>query len=129
MSHVGLPEALFERLASSPAEPYLRQLVDLYLNLAAFEAHVFTLNAPEMFYSLLSPPRDPGKAIARLRRLDNELRFCSKLVSIAKLIVLLPPSSLLCTATQSLRFPERKPSNSLLQSNSSWPLGPSYPDH
>lgn len=108
-----MPEALFERLASSAAELYLRQLVDLYLNLTAVESRVFTLNAPEMFYSLLSPPRDPGKVSARLRRLDNELRFCGKLVSTANLLVSIAMERFYIImissqriATQPLCFPE-----------------------
>ncbi|KAF8309294.1 Sec1-like protein [Clavulina sp. PMI_390] len=76
----GLPEPLFQRLLSSPVEPYLKNLVDLFLNFNAFESRVFNIHSPEMFYSFLSPPRDPDKLSLRLQRLDNELRFCSKIL-------------------------------------------------
>ncbi|KAJ7903783.1 Sec1-like protein [Mycena olivaceomarginata] len=56
----GLEESLFERLASSPAEPNLRavkEFVYKLLGCPAAEAQTFSLQAPEFFFGLYSPPR------------------------------------------------------------------------
>ncbi|KAF9071586.1 Sec1-like protein [Rhodocollybia butyracea] len=52
----GLAEPLFTRLGSSPAEPYLRTLQELFLNFRAMEAQAFSLDQPELLFSLFSPP-------------------------------------------------------------------------
>ncbi|KAF9047185.1 Sec1-like protein [Hymenopellis radicata] len=77
----GLPEPLFERLTQSPAEPYLKALKDLYVNFAALEAQTFSTQSPEMFFSIYSPPRSENEYRMARDRLDESLRFTSKLIS------------------------------------------------
>ncbi|KDR80628.1 hypothetical protein GALMADRAFT_240971 [Galerina marginata CBS 339.88] len=77
----GLPEQLFERLTSSPAEPHLRALKELFLNFHAIEAQAFAMQEPSYFFSLYSPPRTdaaykPGRA-----RLEEDMRFMSKMIA------------------------------------------------
>ena len=83
----GLEEALCQRLLASPAAPYLRQLVDIFLNFHATEAKYFNLNVPETFFSLYSPSRDPVRLRTRLKRLDYDLRFAAKTVCVCPLVM------------------------------------------
>ncbi|GLB41838.1 putative STXBP unc-18 SEC1 family protein [Lyophyllum shimeji] len=77
----GLEEQLFERLTSSPAEPFLRGLREVFLNFWATEAQVFSLQEPGMFFSLYSPPRsDSAFKLARVR-IEEDLRFMSKMLT------------------------------------------------
>jgi syntaxin-binding protein 1 len=102
---VGLEERLFERLASSPAEPNLRAVKELFVNfwglyiryktvpitnktLPAAEAQTFSLQAPEFFFGLYSPPRSDSVFKAARARLEEELRFSSKIVSLHVLAVM-----------------------------------------
>ncbi|KAF9480487.1 Sec1-like snare protein [Pholiota conissans] len=76
----GLPEHLFERLTSSPAEPHLQALKELFLNFNAIEAQAFSLQEPSYFFSMYSPPRtEAAYKLARVR-LEEDLRFTSKMI-------------------------------------------------
>ncbi|TFL01947.1 Sec1-like protein [Pterulicium gracile] len=77
----GLSEALFGQLTSSPAEPYLKSLKDLYLNFTATEAQTFSVNAPETFFSLYSPPRDERSYQTARDRVMEDLRFISTIIA------------------------------------------------
>ncbi|KAI1791834.1 Sec1-like protein [Ganoderma leucocontextum] len=77
----GLPESLFERLTSSPAEPYLKALQELFINFWAIEAQAFTVRNPGAFFNIYSPPRSDTSFKAMRDRLDEELRFMSKMIS------------------------------------------------
>ncbi|KAJ7070093.1 Sec1-like snare protein [Mycena amicta] len=77
----GLEERLFERLASSPAEPYLRAVKELFVNFWAAEAQAFSLQAPELFFSLYSPPRNDSQVKAARARVEDDLRFVSKVIA------------------------------------------------
>ncbi|KAJ7920739.1 Sec1-like snare protein [Mycena leptocephala] len=77
----GLEERLFERLASSPAEPNLRAVKELFVNFWAAEAQTFSLQAPEFFFGLYSPPRSDSVFKAARARLEEELRFSSKIIA------------------------------------------------
>ncbi|KAF8202229.1 Sec1-like snare protein [Pholiota molesta] len=76
----GLPEQLFERLTSSPAEPHLQALKELFLNFNAIEAQAFSLQEPSYFFSMYSPPRtEAAYKLARVR-LEEDLRFTSRTI-------------------------------------------------
>ncbi|KAH9479547.1 Protein transport protein sec1 [Psilocybe cubensis] len=77
----GLPEKLFERLTSSPAEPYLQALKELFLNFNAIEAQAFSMNEPGYFFSIYSPPRTESSYKPARARLEEDLRFMSKMIS------------------------------------------------
>lgn len=69
-----------QRLTSSPAEPKLRQLVELYTNFWPTEAQVFLLKTPQSFFTLFQPPGgafgpDPSEA---LHAIDEELQFATQ---------------------------------------------------
>ncbi|KAJ3520143.1 hypothetical protein NMY22_g12882 [Coprinellus aureogranulatus] len=91
----GLSEELFQRLTSSPAEPYLQACKELFLNLwgafillfwwrewtvdgdrvVATEAQTFALNEPGLFFSLYSPPRTEAAYKAAKDRLEEDLIY------------------------------------------------------
>ncbi|EJF59045.1 Sec1-like protein [Dichomitus squalens LYAD-421 SS1] len=77
----GLPEHLFERLTSSPAEPYLKALQELFINFWAIEGQAFTVRNPGSFFNIYSPPRSETSFKPMRDRLDEELRFMSKMIS------------------------------------------------
>ncbi|KAH9851922.1 Sec1-like protein [Lenzites betulinus] len=77
----GLDEHLFERLTSSPAEPHLKALQELYINFWAIEAQAFTLRSPSSFFNIFSPPRSDTSFKPMRDRLDEELRFMSKMLT------------------------------------------------
>ncbi|KAJ7464621.1 Sec1-like snare protein [Mycena latifolia] len=77
----GLEERLFERLASSAAEPYLRAVKELFVNFWASEAQTFSLQAPELFFGIYSPPRSESQFKAARDRLEEELRFAAKIIA------------------------------------------------
>ena len=94
----GLPEHLFERLTTSPAEPYLKALQELFINFwgasesaqmrrhcikvlpLAIEAQAFTVRDPGAFFNMYSPPRSDTSYKPLRDRLHEELRFMSKMV-------------------------------------------------
>ncbi|KIM44588.1 hypothetical protein M413DRAFT_442556 [Hebeloma cylindrosporum] len=77
----GLPEHLFERLTSSPAEPHLQALKEIFLNFNAIEAQTFSMQEPGYFFSIYSPPRtEAGYKLAR-QRLEEDLKFTSKMIA------------------------------------------------
>jgi syntaxin-binding protein 1 len=97
----GVSEPLFQRLTSSPAEPFLRGLQELFLNfwgeqgfglglsgfhinqvLPAVEAQAFSLNSPSLFFNIYSPPRNEAAFRTTRARLEEELLFVSKSVRI-----------------------------------------------
>ncbi|KAI0642273.1 Sec1-like protein [Trametes meyenii] len=77
----GLAEQLFERLTSSPAEPYLKALQELFINFWAIESQAFSLRTPGSFFNIYSPPRSDTSFKPMRDRLDEELRFMSKMIS------------------------------------------------
>ncbi|KAF8449020.1 Sec1-like snare protein [Boletus edulis BED1] len=77
----GLSEPLLQRLASSPAEPFLRGLQELFLNFWAVEAQTFSLNSPSLFFNIYSPPRNEAAFRAARSRLEEELLFVSKSIT------------------------------------------------
>ncbi|KAG6866598.1 hypothetical protein C0991_002088 [Blastosporella zonata] len=76
----GLDEHLFTRLTSSPASPYMCVLKEVFLNFWATEAQAFSIQKPELFFSLYSPPKDGTFKAARIR-IEEDLRFASKMIS------------------------------------------------
>ncbi|KAJ7163127.1 Sec1-like snare protein [Mycena filopes] len=77
----GIEESLLERLMNSPVEPYLRTIEELFVNFWAAEAQTFSLQAPEFFYGLYSPPRSDSHFKAARARTEEELRFASKVIA------------------------------------------------
>jgi len=113
----GLAEELFQRLASSKAEPFLRGLQDLYLNFwgasfsglvlffffastalsaerhrfrprSAIEAQAFSLRRPEHFFSMYSPPRSDATARARAGQARGGHPLCGEIRASRRCIVL-----------------------------------------
>ncbi|KAI0686679.1 Sec1-like protein [Cytidiella melzeri] len=76
----GLPEHLFEKLTSSPAEPYLKSLQELYINFWPVESQVFLLKRPASFFSMFGPPRSDSAFKSARESLEEELRFASKMI-------------------------------------------------
>ncbi|KXN92397.1 Protein transport protein sec1 [Leucoagaricus sp. SymC.cos] len=77
----GLAEPLFQRLTSSPAEPHLQALKELFINFWAIEAQTFTVNEPSFFYSMYSPPRSEGQYRGAKDRLLEDMRFTSRMIT------------------------------------------------
>ncbi|KAJ6550541.1 Sec1-like protein, partial [Mycena sp. CBHHK59/15] len=77
----GLEERLFERLTASAAEPFLHGLKELSVNFWPAEGQTFSLQAPELFFSMYSLPRSESQFKAARDRLEEELRFVSKIIS------------------------------------------------
>ncbi|KAI0738596.1 Sec1-like protein [Daedaleopsis nitida] len=76
-----LPEQLFERLTSSPAEPYLKALQELCINFWPLEQQAFTVRNPGAFFNIYSPPRSETSYKPMHDRLHEELRFMSRMIS------------------------------------------------
>ncbi|EKM50683.1 uncharacterized protein PHACADRAFT_264085, partial [Phanerochaete carnosa HHB-10118-sp] len=76
----GLAEPLFEKLTSSPAEPHLKALQDLYINFWALESQAFSVKRPGQFFNAFSPPRSDATFISARSKLEEELRFTSKML-------------------------------------------------
>lgn len=77
----GLPEPLFERLTTSPAEPYLKALKELFINFSVLEAQTWSLQMPELFFSGYSPPRNDSYYRGARVRLMEDLQFASKMIA------------------------------------------------
>ncbi|KAF8817446.1 Sec1-like snare protein [Phlegmacium glaucopus] len=77
----GLSEHLFEKLTASPAEPHLRGLKELFININAMEAQMFSLQEPSYFFSTYSPPRTDAAYKPARGRLEEDLRFASKMIT------------------------------------------------
>lgn len=77
----GLPEPLFERLTSSQAEPHLQGLKELFVNFWATEAQTFSQQDPSLFFSIYSPPRTEAAHKVARDRLEEDLRFTSKMIT------------------------------------------------
>lgn len=76
----GLSEQLLHRVTSSPAEPKLRQLIEIFSNFWPSEAQVFSLKSPRSFLSLFQPiggPYGPDQSEAMLV-LEEELAFTTQ---------------------------------------------------
>ncbi|TFY68838.1 hypothetical protein EVJ58_g779 [Rhodofomes roseus] len=76
----GLDEQLFERLTSSPAEPFLKALQELFINFWAIESQAFSLKLPGTFFNMYSPPRSESAFRTARDRLEEELRLVSKMI-------------------------------------------------
>ncbi|KZV96352.1 Sec1-like snare protein [Exidia glandulosa HHB12029] len=74
----GLPEVLFKQIAASAAEPYLRQLVELYLNIWAIESQAWSVKLPSMFFTAYGPPRTTMAQQGGRARLIEDLRFVAR---------------------------------------------------
>ncbi|CCF48952.1 hypothetical protein NDA11_005713 [Ustilago hordei] len=77
-----LSDALVHKLTSSPAEPKLRQLLELYTNFWPTEAQAFSLKSPQSFLNLFQPVGglygpDPIEA---MRALEEELQFSAQAI-------------------------------------------------
>lgn len=75
-----LSNSLLQKLTSSPAEPKLRQLIELYTNFWPVEAQVFSLKSPQSFFTLFQPiggtfGPDPSEAATAL---EEELHFTTQ---------------------------------------------------
>lgn len=75
-----LSNNLLQRLTSSPAEPKLCQLIELYTNFWPTEAQIFLLKTPQSFSNLFHPPGgtfgpDPLEATAQV---EEELHFATQ---------------------------------------------------
>ncbi|KAI0035357.1 Sec1-like protein [Vararia minispora EC-137] len=77
----GLQEQLFERLTTSPAEPFLRELRELFVNFWAIEAQAYSLKMPEQFFNMYSPPRNDAGVRGARHRLEEDLRFVAKSIA------------------------------------------------
>lgn len=55
---------------------------------AAAEAQAFLTKTPEHFFSLYSPPRNDSQAKMARERLEEDLRFASKCVSVESTLFL-----------------------------------------
>ncbi|EIM86902.1 Sec1-like snare protein [Stereum hirsutum FP-91666 SS1] len=77
----GLAEHLFEKIAASPAEPFLKTLQELYINFNPIEAQAFSLKMPEQFFGMFSPARSEGTAKAAKDRLEEDVRFVAKSIA------------------------------------------------
>jgi hypothetical protein len=77
---IALDDLLVNRLTSSPAAPFLRQLIELFTNISADEPQVYTLRPPNP-RSLITlygpPPRSPRDA---LEAWEDEVCWISKSV-------------------------------------------------
>ncbi|CDW98637.1 hypothetical protein [Sporisorium scitamineum] len=77
-----LSDALVHKLTSSPAEPKLRQLIELYTNFWPIEAQSFSLKSPQSFLNLFQPVGglygpDPMEA---MRAIEEELQFSTQAI-------------------------------------------------
>ncbi|KAI5993317.1 Sec1-like protein [Pisolithus albus] len=77
----GLSDPLFQRLTSSPAEPHLKAVKELFVNFWVTEAQTFSMKAPELFFQIYSPPKNEASFRTARSRLEEELRFVSKRIA------------------------------------------------
>ena len=76
----GLSDQLIQRLTRSPAEPKLKQLVELFCNIWTPESQVFSLKTPQSFYTLFQPlsSRPFSEIEAAQQALEEELIFTTQ---------------------------------------------------
>lgn len=75
-----LSESLLQRLTSSPAEPQLRQLLEIFTNLWPLEGQTFSLKTPQSFFKLYQPvggAYGPDQAEA-MQGIEDELFFATQ---------------------------------------------------
>ncbi|KAH8075867.1 Sec1-like protein [Cristinia sonorae] len=77
----GLSDQLLDRIASSPAEPYLRGLKDLAANFWPIESQAFSLKMPGMFFSMYGPPRNDAAFKPLRDHLEEELHFAARVIA------------------------------------------------
>ncbi|KAI0339658.1 Sec1-like protein [Trametopsis cervina] len=75
-----LPEPLLQKLASSPADPYLKTLQELYVNFWAIESQAFSLQRPALFFNMYSPPRGDATFKAAREQLEEEMRLAARMI-------------------------------------------------
>ncbi|KDQ12984.1 hypothetical protein BOTBODRAFT_133850 [Botryobasidium botryosum FD-172 SS1] len=76
----GLSEPLFQQLSTSPAKPYLRRVVELFVNFEALEARAFSSNTPSFFFSFFGTPKSSRYLQLARDRLEEHLRFTSRYI-------------------------------------------------
>ncbi|KAJ3488640.1 hypothetical protein NLI96_g2690 [Meripilus lineatus] len=77
----GISEQLLESVVSSPAEPYLKGLRELFINYWATESQAFIVKQPTSMFSFFSPPRSDAVFKAARDHLEEELRFTAKIIA------------------------------------------------
>ncbi|VDB99862.1 unnamed protein product [Peniophora sp. CBMAI 1063] len=77
----GMDEQLFERLTASPAEPFLRECRELFINFWAIETRAYSLKMPEQFFNFFAPPRNDGSAKGVRHRLEEDIKFIAKSIA------------------------------------------------
>ncbi|KAF7297659.1 hypothetical protein MKEN_01389100 [Mycena kentingensis (nom. inval.)] len=75
-----LDESLLQRLFGALGNN-LGELQELFINFWAAEAQTFSLQAPELFFSLYSPPRNDNQFKVARARIEEDLRFASKIIA------------------------------------------------
>ncbi|PAV20211.1 Sec1-like snare [Pyrrhoderma noxium] len=73
-----LSEDLFTRLTQSPAIPYLTCVTELFLNFWPLEPQAFSIQAPQMFFSMFAPPKNQNMIQFARDRLMEDLRFTAR---------------------------------------------------
>ncbi|KAI6041888.1 Sec1-like protein [Pisolithus marmoratus] len=69
------------RPTSSPAEPHLKALKEVFVNFWVTEVKTFSMNAPEFFFRIYSPPRNETSFQTAKSRLAEELQFVNKRIA------------------------------------------------
>lgn len=75
-----LSEPLLQRLTASPAEPQLRQLLEIFTNIWPLEGQTFSLKTPQSFFTLYQPvggAYGPDQSEA-LQAIEDELFFATQ---------------------------------------------------
>ncbi|PWN51667.1 Sec1-like protein [Violaceomyces palustris] len=76
----GLSDKLLQRLTSSPAEPKLRQLIELFTNFWPLESQVFSLKTPKSFFTLYQTPGGlyGPDHMESMQAIEDELQFTTQ---------------------------------------------------
>ncbi|THH29778.1 hypothetical protein EUX98_g4412 [Antrodiella citrinella] len=77
----GLSEQLFDKIAASPAEPFLKGLKDMFVNFWPIESQAFSVKMPGSFFSIYSPPRNDNSFKPLRDHLEEELQFAARVIA------------------------------------------------
>ena len=58
--------------------PFLACVTELFINYWPLEPRVFSIEAPEMFFTMFAPPRNPNHIPAMRDRLMEDLQFSAR---------------------------------------------------